>query len=134
MSQATLSRPAAPVEQQPVRKARRFGGNGLLHAFTWVVIAWLLLPIFVMIVFGFNNPKGRYNQTWDGFTFKWYGRLFAIPDLTNALITSLVIAVIAVILATSLGTGIGYGVTKLKVPLTVRVLPNGLTVGISTRF
>ena len=114
MSQATLSRPAAPVEQKPVRKARRFGGNGLLHAFTWVVIAWLLLPIFVMIAFGFNNPKGRYNQTWDGFTFKWYGKLFEIPELTNALITSLAIAVVATFLSTVLGTGIGYALGRYR--------------------
>jgi spermidine/putrescine transport system permease protein len=112
MSQATLSRPAEQAAPGPVRRKRRFGGNSLLHLFTWVVIAWLLLPIFVMIAFGFNNPKGRYNQTWDGFTFKWYGKLFEIPELTSALITSLVIAVIATILSTVLGTGIGYALGR----------------------
>ncbi len=47
---------------------------------------WLALPIGVMILFGFNDTKGRYNTTWEGFTLKWYGRLFAIPDLTHALL------------------------------------------------
>jgi spermidine/putrescine transport system permease protein len=114
MSQATLSRPAAPTGHTPARRTRRIGGNSLLHIFTWVVIAWLLLPIFVMIVFGFNNPKGRYNQTWDGFTFKWYGKLFEISDLTSALITSLVIAVVATIVSTALGTGIGYALGRYR--------------------
>jgi len=114
MSQATLSRPA-PATPAPAPKARRrFGGNSLLHLFTWVVIAWLLLPIFVMIAFGFNNPKGRYNQTWDGFTVKWYGKLFEIPELTGALITSLVIAVVATFLSTVLGTGIGYALGRYR--------------------
>jgi undecaprenyl-diphosphatase len=39
-----------------------------------------------------------------------------------------------VIAGWAIGSGIGYGVTKLSVPLTVRVLPGGLSVGISTRF
>lgn len=33
-----------------------------------------------------------------------------------------------------IGTGIGYGVTRLKVPLTVSVLPGGVTVGLQKRF
>ncbi|MFI6078653.1 ABC transporter permease [Actinoplanes sp. NPDC051343] len=114
MSQATLSRPVEPTSRPAARKTRRFGGNSLLHVFTWVVILWLLLPIFVMIAFGFNNPKGRYNQTWDGFTFKWYARVFEIHDLTSALITSLVIAVVATIVSTALGTGIGYALGRYR--------------------
>jgi spermidine/putrescine transport system permease protein len=77
-------------------------------------MVWLVIPIFVMIAFGFNNPKGRFNQTWDGFTFKWYGKLFDIPELTRSLITSLVIAVIATALSGALGTGIGYALGRYR--------------------
>jgi spermidine/putrescine transport system permease protein len=114
MSQTTLERPAAVPPARPARSRRRFGGNSFLHLFTWVVIVWLALPIFVMIAFGFNNPKGRYNQTWDGFTVKWYGKLFEIPELTSALVTSLVIAVVSMILSTALGTGIGYALGRYR--------------------
>lgn len=114
MSQTTLERPADAPPARPARSRRRFGGNSFLHLFTWVVIVWLALPIFVMIAFGFNSPKGRYNQTWDGFTFKWYGKLFEIPELTSALVTSLVIAVVSMILATALGTGIGYALGRYR--------------------
>ncbi len=34
----------------------------------------------------------------------------------------------------AIGSGVGYGVTRLSVPLTVRALPGGVTVGLSTRF
>jgi spermidine/putrescine transport system permease protein len=114
MSQTTLERPVERTGPRPARRRRRPGGNTVLHLFTLLVIAWLLLPILVMIAFGFNNPKGRYNQTWDGFTVKWYGRLFEIPELTNALITSLVIAVVATIVSTALGTGIGYALGRYR--------------------
>ncbi len=39
-----------------------------------------------------------------------------------------------VIAAWALGTGIGYWTSTWKTPLTVRVLPRGLSVGLSTRF
>ena len=45
-----------------------------------------MLPILVMILFGFNDTQGRYNQTWEGFTLKWYGQLFELDALTEALV------------------------------------------------
>jgi hypothetical protein len=49
------------------RRAERF-----LLSYTWIVIAWLLLPIAVMIVFGFNDTSSRFNIRWQGFTLRWY--------------------------------------------------------------
>jgi hypothetical protein len=39
-----------------------------------------------------------------------------------------------VIAGWALGTGIGYWTTTWKTPLTVRLLPGGLSVGLSKRF
>jgi membrane-associated phospholipid phosphatase len=39
-----------------------------------------------------------------------------------------------VIAGWALGTGLGYWTTTWKTPLTVRVIPGGLSVGLSTRF
>ena len=39
-----------------------------------------------------------------------------------------------VIAGWAIGSGIGYGATRLSIPLTVRVLPGGLTVGLSKQF
>jgi undecaprenyl-diphosphatase len=39
-----------------------------------------------------------------------------------------------VIAGWALGTGVGYWTTRWKTPLTVRILPGGLSVGISKRF
>jgi spermidine/putrescine transport system permease protein len=114
MTAQTLQRPSTAEPAPRVKPRRRITGPGVMLAYTWVVIAWLALPIFVMIVFGFNNPKGRYNQTWDGFTFKWYGRLFALDELTSALVISLVIAVISMFLSGALGTGIGYALGRYR--------------------
>ncbi|MEN3307890.1 MAG: spermidine/putrescine transport system permease protein [Micromonosporaceae bacterium] len=111
----TADRPASVGEPEaPVRKVRGRLGDRLLYAYTWLIIVWLLLPIGVMILFGFNNPKGRYNQTWQGFTLKWYRHLFDISDLTSALGRSLVMAVVSTVVSTALGTFIGLALGKYR--------------------
>ena len=89
------------VEQAPAvtpRRSRLTGGRAL-YIYTWVIIAWLTLPVLIMILFGFNDTPGRYNQTWEGFTLKWYGRVFGIDALTRALVVSLVVAVVTMLVA-----------------------------------
>ena len=105
---APAAPPAAP------RRRRRIGGTRLLHLYTWLVVAWLIVPILVMILFGFNNPSGRYNQTWQGFTVKWYGQLLALDDLTKALVYSLLIALVSALVSGALGTGIGYALGRYR--------------------
>jgi spermidine/putrescine transport system permease protein len=98
----------------PVKRRRRMTGSGLLYTYTWVIIGWLVLPVLVMIAFGFNDTPGRYNQTWDGFTFKWYTRVFALDELTQALVISLVVAVVTMLVAGALGTGIGFALGRYR--------------------
>ncbi|MDX6432865.1 MAG: spermidine/putrescine transport system permease protein [Streptosporangiaceae bacterium] len=112
MSTLTQTPPAAPRAKA---RRRRWPLQGrLLAVYTWLVIIWLFMPIGVMILFGFNNPRGRYNNTWQGFTLKWYGRVFDIPDLTNALVTSLVIALLTMLIAGTIGTMIGMALGKYR--------------------
>ncbi len=102
-----------PGRQRRTRRGRR-AGSWVLPVWGWLVILWLSSPIIVMIVFGFNNSKGKFNITWQGFTLHWYRDLFAIPDLTTALRNSLLIAVIVTAIATVLGTGVGMALGKYR--------------------
>ena len=83
-----------------------------LRVYTWVLIAWLALPIAVMIAFGFNDTASRQNFVWEGFTLRWYAHLFDKPDLTRALVNSLVIAVLSTLITTVLGTLIGLALGR----------------------
>ena len=115
MSAATLERAAAEQEPRKKVRQRKKSGERLLHWFTWAVIIWLALPIAVVVAFSFNNPHGRYNYSWTGFTFKYWGsKLFAIPDLTTAVEHSILVAVVATVGATVLGTLVGIAVGKYK--------------------
>ncbi|HEX3736815.1 MAG TPA: ABC transporter permease [Solirubrobacterales bacterium] len=69
-----------------------------------LVVIYLLVPIVVIFVFSFNNPAGRYNFTWVGFTLSHWSHPFSNTELTEALLTSLKLAVLATIISTIIGT------------------------------
>ena len=69
-----------------------------------LVVVYLLLPIAVILLFSFNNPSGRYNYTWVGFTLEHWAHAFSRPELNEALVTSLKLAVLATVISTIVGT------------------------------
>jgi spermidine/putrescine transport system permease protein len=75
----------------------------LLPAYAGVALLYLFLPIGVVIAFSFNDPKGRFNYTWDSFTFKNWTHPFGVPGIGDALRISLEIAALSSIVATVLG-------------------------------
>ena len=64
----------------------------------------MLIPIAVIFGFSFNDPAGRYNFTWVGFTLDHWSNAFGIPELNEALVTSLKLAVLATVISTVIGT------------------------------
>jgi spermidine/putrescine transport system permease protein len=111
-STVTRQSPAAATPAR--RKPLGFLRGRLLTIYTWLVLGWLILPIAVMILFGFNDTHSRYNTKWQGFTLKWYGDLFAIDDLTTALINSLLIGVLTMVIAGGLGTFLGLALGRYR--------------------
>jgi spermidine/putrescine transport system permease protein len=69
-----------------------------------LVVLYLLIPIVVIFVFSFNDPQGRYNFTWVGFTLEHWAHAFSREDLTEALLESLKLAFLATVISTIAGT------------------------------
>ena len=40
----------------------------VLTVYSILFFVYLLLPIAVVVLFSFNNPVGKFNYTWQGFT------------------------------------------------------------------
>jgi spermidine/putrescine transport system permease protein len=76
----------------------------LLGIWSTAALLYLFIPIFIVVLFSFNDNKGRFNFTWQGFTLDHWQHPFANPDLGTALKNSLVIAGISTVIATALGT------------------------------
>jgi spermidine/putrescine transport system permease protein len=75
-----------------------------LAIWSGLALLYLFIPVFIVIAFSFNDPKGRFNFTWQGFTLDHWLHPFADPDLAGALENSLLIALLTVLIAVSLGT------------------------------
>jgi spermidine/putrescine transport system permease protein len=90
----------------------RFVRRHLLTAYAIFAFAYLLVPIAVVIAFSFNNPPGRYNYTWHGFTLDQWKNWDGVPALKDAMILSLEIALVASIIATVLGTLIALALVR----------------------
>jgi spermidine/putrescine transport system permease protein len=78
---------------------------------TWVLGVWsvgaliyLFIPIGIVVLYSFNDPKGRYNLTWEGFTLDHWLHPFRVEGLQESLTNSLMIGLISTALAVSLGT------------------------------
>jgi spermidine/putrescine transport system permease protein len=87
-----------------VARAWRWLREHAVMAVGALVVIYLLIPIAVIFVFSFNDPAGRYNFTWVGFTFSHWSNAFGIPELNDALLTSLKLALLATVISTVIGT------------------------------
>jgi spermidine/putrescine transport system permease protein len=88
---------------------------------TWFLGLWsaaalvyLFIPIAVVILFSFNDPEGRFNLTWQGFTLDHWTDPFGVEGLGTALQNSLLIAAVSTLLAVTLGTFMALALVRYR--------------------
>ena len=87
--------------------------NGVFsRAFLVLLFLFLYAPIFVLIVFSFNNSKS--NAVWGGFTLDWYIQLMNNRSVLDALQTTLLVSVLATLVATVAGTAAAIGFSSMR--------------------
>ncbi|BBX16236.1 ABC transporter permease [Mycolicibacterium duvalii] len=108
---------ASAAQQPPTPKkvrARRNWGDLLLRIVAGLVLLYLFLPIFVIILFSFNKPVGKFNYTWQGFTLENWADPFKYPALTEALKLSLNVAAVSTAAALVLGTLVAIALVRQR--------------------
>ncbi len=85
-----------------------------LTLLAFLAFAYLLAPIAIVILFSFNDPAGRRNLTWQGFTLDNWTHPFAYPDLQGTVELSLEIAALSSLAATALGTAIALALARYR--------------------
>jgi spermidine/putrescine transport system permease protein len=86
----------------------------VLDVYAVLALGYLFLPIAIVIAFSFNNPLGRFNYTWQGFTLHNWLHPLDYPGLSSALRISIEIAVLSSVAATALGTLIALALVRYK--------------------
>ncbi len=82
--------------------------------YTFFLFLFLYAPIFVLIIFSFNDSTTMSRSVWSGFSLKWYSKLFQDGMILNALRNTLIIALIAAIVSTVLGTAAAIGINGMN--------------------
>ena len=77
-----------------------------------LIIAFLYLPILVMIALSFNKSVSR--AEWTGFTLDWYAKLLVSDAILSALKVTLSVAVTAAVVSTVIGTLAAIGMHAMK--------------------
>jgi spermidine/putrescine transport system permease protein len=95
-----------------MKRAWRWLREHAVNIVAGLVVAYMLIPIAIIFFFSFNDPAGKYNFTWVGFTLKHWGNAFGIPELNSALLTSLKLALLATIVSTAIGTLMALGLVR----------------------
>ena len=85
-----------------------------INIYAGIAVAYMLIPIAVIAFFSFNDPQGRYNFTWEGFTLSHWENAFGIGELTDALMVSLELAALSTVGATILGTLIALALVRYE--------------------
>lgn len=111
----------ATVQAAPpsAHKRRRHWGRAVLPTYSWLVIAYLVFPIAIMIMYSFNKVVGGQplvSFSWNGFTTEWYHKWSSVPGLTSAFWLSIRLAVVATIVATILGTLLAVALVRYHPP------------------
>ena len=111
----TAVSPARTAAARPARQViARFFDHWSLIVYTLLAVIYLLLPVAVIILFSFNNPAGKSNTVWQGFTLKYWADPFGPLGLSDAVLLSITIAIISTAIATALGTLIALGLERYQ--------------------
>jgi spermidine/putrescine transport system permease protein len=97
------------------RAGRRPWGTYALYVVTVLGFLYLFIPLITIAVFSFNDPSGRFNIEWEGFTLQNWLHPFAAGDYTDAFVVSLQVAFVACTIATVLGALIALALARYRI-------------------
>ncbi|KUH81068.1 MULTISPECIES: ABC transporter permease [unclassified Mycobacterium] len=113
MTLQAMNAATSPSPAKRVKGSARWG-DVLLRIVAGLVLLYLFLPIFVIVLFSFNDPKGKFNYSWQGFTLDNWADPFKYPALTEALRLSINVAAVSTAVALVLGTLVAIALVRQR--------------------
>ncbi|MFE0644300.1 ABC transporter permease [Streptomyces sp. NPDC058877] len=79
-----------------------------------LTLAYMILPNLVVMAFSFNKPKGRFNYSWQEFSFDAWTDPCGVADMCESLSLSLQLAAWATLGSVVLGTMIAFALVRYR--------------------
>jgi spermidine/putrescine transport system permease protein len=110
-----LSRP--PRRSTQLMRARPWRHAWFLEGFSWLYVAWSILPIAIAVLFSFNNGKSQ--SSWQGFSWRWYvsdpvNSVWHDPQLHQAVIQTLKLSVLTTVITVPIGVCFAIGIDRWR--------------------
>ena len=112
-----MSLTAGEIAAKRVKK--RHLGRLVLPTYSWLVIAYLVFPIAVMIVYSFNKVHAGLQMVsfaWNGATLQWYHQWSNLPGLTSSFWLSIKLGIVSTAISTVLGTLLAIALVRYRPP------------------
>lgn len=119
-------------------RAKKLAADSVFVSFVCLLMAFLYIPIWVLIIFSFNDSR---SLTWPltGFTTQWYEKMAANDALLEALANSLYVASCSTLLTLAVGIPAALALDKYSFPgktvfrrlLLLPIALPGIVTGIS---
>jgi len=119
---AVATRPASVAGRSSRKPARKPRGpivwlrEHIIQILAFFAFVYLLLPNVVVIIFSFNEPRGRYNLTFEQFSLNAWLHPCGAPGICSSVGLSLRIGFLATLFATLLGTMIAFALVRHRFP------------------
>ena len=85
----TVAQSTPRAQRSAASRGWAFVKHHMLTLYALLVVAYLMLPIAVVILFSFNKPAGRFNYLWEEFTIDNWLHWNAVLGIQDAIITCL---------------------------------------------
>jgi putative spermidine/putrescine transport system permease protein len=87
--------------------------RSMIKAGTWFTLAFLYIPLGVVVIYAFNDSIG---QAWpiEGYTTKWFGIAWRSRDVREALGNSMQIATTVTLIALVLGSAAAFAIHRFR--------------------
>jgi spermidine/putrescine transport system permease protein len=126
-----------PLESMPVSPHAR-AIRRILWAWALVVLGFLYVPIVLLVIFSFNEPRTP-GLPITGLTLDWYEKAISNRLLLDAVKNSVLVAVVTAVLATIIGTMAAFPLVRAgirrtgaaRVLATLPIMLPGMLLGIA---
>jgi spermidine/putrescine transport system permease protein len=89
-------------------------GTRILDGYALMVLGYLFLPIFVIMLYSFNKPAGKFNFVWKSFSLDAWSDPFRYPALVGAMSLSLRVAAFSTLVAIIFGALIALALCRYR--------------------
>jgi spermidine/putrescine transport system permease protein len=105
--------PVSPgTPNDPLQRLGRWIGNHLILAGGLLVLIYTFIPIAVVVLMSFNQPKSKLIYRFDSFTLQNWLHPCADPSMCHAVSRSIQIGLLATVAATILGTLMAFALVR----------------------